>query len=381
MKVLVNASTLIVGGGIQVGVSFIQLAIKNEDFDWLFVVSLGIYNNLSLDLQNDERIICIKTPPSKIFSGKESRKIIKNITRSFQPDLIYSPGFPSYIRFKETEIGRYTNGWEVNAKPLPWHTIKGFSTVLKIKLAIYYRILWARRADYIETQTEAAKRGISKRAFFPIDKIKVIPNSPNQIFITNGQDVENGEVFNRKQIAFCLSAPYTHKNLDIIPYVAQELRSKFNVDLVFILTLPSDSNIWLEIEEKAKELKVEDLIQNVGILKLDECIAYYKLAKIVFLPTLLEIFSATYLEAMAMKVPIVTTDLEFAKDNCKDAAQFFKPGDPKDAAVKINDLLTNKELFINQIDTGLRVLNSYPSLDQKFNDLFDWFKLIIKNKK
>lgn len=380
-KVIVNATTLVVGGGIQVGISFIEQAIRNNEFKWLFLVSTGIYNNLSKEIKIDSRIICINTSPSKIISGYKSRTKIKQIVNDFNPDLIYSIGFPSYIRFKKPELGRYTNPWEINTGKLPWHTIPGFFNRVKIRLGILYRTLWARRADYLETQTESAQIGISKRVFYPFEKVFVIPNSPNSIFLKNGDQIINiDEIFKRDNVAFCIAAPYKHKNLEIIPLVANILKFKNKLSVKFVLTLPKDSNIWLNILSKANELNVNELIINIGPIKVSECVDFYNQSKIVFLPTLLEVFSATYLEAMAMKVPIITTDLDFAHDNCKQAALFYQPEDANDAANVIYRLINDKSLFFNQIKKGTEVLKTYPTLDEKYSMLFNHFKTIIKNE-
>jgi len=139
MKIIVNASTLVIGGGIQVGVSFKEHAIENTDFEWLFLVSKGIYENLNYKLKLDERIVCIVELPAKIVSWYKSRKIIKRYVNKFNPILIYSIGFPSYIRFRKIEIGRYTNPWEFNPKPLPWHIIDGLLNKLKIRLGGFWK--------------------------------------------------------------------------------------------------------------------------------------------------------------------------------------------------------------------------------------------------
>lgn len=381
MKVLLNATTLVVGGGIQIGVSFIQQVINDNRFSWKFLVSKGIYNTLSPEIRADERIICFEVSPAQLISGKDSRKQIKKIESEFQPDIVYSIGFPSYIKFKTKEIGRYTNPWEINPEPLPWHTIKGKLNVIKTKLGIYYRSFWAGKADYIETQTEAAKKGIITRIGFPEKRIKVFPNSPNRIFVERGKSIENlDKTFDGENIAFCLSAPYRHKNLDIVPYVAKNLRDKYKLDVKFILTIPQDGMLSKEIEETSKKLNVEDLIENVGVLKLNDCLSYYEKAKIVFLPTLLEIFSATFLEAMAMKRPIVTTDLDFSLDNCKEAAVYFKAGNAESASDKIFELLHDRQYFINQIKRGEKVLGNYPDNPTKYNELLNWFKLIINGE-
>lgn len=375
-RILVNASTLVVGGGVQIGKSFIEEACRCQKFDFMFLVSDGIYNNLSSELTESEKIRRIEIPPSRLFRGTASRKQIQAIERLFAPDLVYSLGFPSYIRFNSIEVGRYTNPWEINSPPLPWHTIPGYGNRVKTLLGILYRQMWARRADYLETQTEEAKAGIVKRLTYPAKRIKVVPNSPNRLFVEEGLKLDYGRTCQENMI-FCLSAPYEHKNLNLIPHVVACLRQQYQEEPVFILTLPPESDIWCNISETAKRLGCADRVQNVGILKVKECIKYYQRAKIVFLPTLLEIFSATYLEAMAMKVPIVTTDLSFAHDNCKNAALFFKPGSPEDAAMKIAALLKNKTLCEQQMHFGERILTSYPSTEEKYAELFAWFDQII----
>ena len=54
-----------------------------------------------------------------------------------------------------------------------------------------------------------------------------------------------------------------------------------------------------------------------------------------FLPTFLECFSASYAEAMLMKKPIITSNLGFAQNVCKDAAVYFDPCNPEDIIDKI----------------------------------------------
>ena len=47
------------------------------------------------------------------------------------------------------------------------------------------------------------------------------------------------------------------------------------------------------------------------------------------LPTLLESFSATYIEAMFHGKTILTSDLDFARDVCGEAAFYFDPLNPQ----------------------------------------------------
>lgn len=62
-----------------------------------------------------------------------------------------------------------------------------------------------------------------------------------------------------------------------------------------------------------------------------------------FLPTLLECFSASYPEAGFMKVPIFTSDLSFAKTICGEGAFYFNPMDCKNIASVITSAYKNPD--------------------------------------
>ena len=377
--ILVNAATLLIGGGIQVGLSFIEHAsrLKSGQLDFIFVVSQALYDSLSVDLQNDKRTILCPVSPAGILSGKKSRSFLKKIENDYKPDIIYSLGFPSYVRFATVEIGKYTNPWEINSPPLPWHTLT-FKQKVRMFLMIQYRLLWARRAKYFETQTAAAKIGIVKRLKVPGSCVKVIPNSPNPLFINEASLVrqrEPGEIIH----IFCLSAAYRHKNLDLIPKVALYLKTNNFPNCKFILTIPKDGEINKEIEAACLQLGVSDMVINTGPIKLQECLHWYKKADAVFLPTLLEVFSATYVEAMAMARPIVTTDLDFAHDVCGDAALYFKPADAVSAAEALIKLFNDKELSNQLTERGRKQLALFPNPEHKHQMIFDWLYSIAGN--
>ena len=119
IKLLINASTLRVGGGIQVATSFFKYfdSLNDPRFDLLGLVSTEINDELCL---NNINVIEIKNAsPAKLFKGRNSRKLIKKVEEDYMPDIVYSIGYPSYIKFNSIEIGRYTNPWEFYSE-LPW---------------------------------------------------------------------------------------------------------------------------------------------------------------------------------------------------------------------------------------------------------------------
>lgn len=88
-----------------------------------------------------------------------------------------------------------------------------------------------------------------------------------------------------------------------------------------------------------------------------------------FLPTLLECFSASYAEAMVMKKPILTSDLGFAHTVCKDAAVYFDPDDANDVAAKIIELMQFPEKQIELIEKGTKQLRQFGSAEDRAKEV------------
>ncbi len=86
-----------------------------------------------------------------------------------------------------------------------------------------------------------------------------------------------------------------------------------------MVTLPKDGSNWLEIQQLAAKLGVEECLYNHGPVPVTDGPQLYQTCDFLLLPTILETFSGTYPEAMAMGLPIITTDLDFAHEICQDA--------------------------------------------------------------
>ncbi len=378
-KILVNATTLVVGGGVQIGISFVEYAARLDcgEFNLLFCLSRNVYDGLPGELRSDTRVVAFDVSPARIVSGHSTRAHLKRLERSFRPDIVYTLGLPSYIRFKSPEVGRYTNPWEIEPTRMAWSSIP-LRERLQVWLKSRYRRWWACRAAFFETQTESAKSGIMRRLRVPGERIVVIPNAPNPVFITASEPVVPKPEDACLRI-FCLAAAYRHKNLGIIPHVADRLRRRIpQVPFKFLLTVPHDNRIGKEIARSCRNLGLEEIVENVGQIKMSECVRRYKESDIVFLPTLLEVFSATYVEAMAMARPIVTTDLDFAHDVCGDAALYYSPDSADDAADAIARLALDPGLRQAHAEKGRLRLETFPAPQMKHRMVMDWLGKVVQ---
>ncbi|WP_083836560.1 glycosyltransferase [Nitritalea halalkaliphila] len=106
-------------------------------------------------------------------------------------------------------------------------------------------------------------------------------------------------------------------------------------------------------------------IHYLGHVSIETCPTLYEKSNFVFLPTLLESFSATYAEAMKMGKVLITSDLPFARGICEDAAIYVDPLNPKDIADKILELVKYPEKYAIYINAGFSRLKHFNNAQSR----------------
>ncbi len=108
--------------------------------------------------------------------------------------------------------------------------------------------------------------------------------------------------------------------------------------------------------------KFQDQIVNVGRLAQHELSSYYCHSTALLLPTLLESYTATYLEAMRFDCPVLTSDMDFAREVCGAAALYFDPWNVDSMADAIIRLRSNPSLQEDLRHQGReRIKQDFPS--------------------
>ena len=159
-----------------------------------------------------------------------------------------------------------------------------------------------------------------------------------------------------------VASPSKHKNFGIIVDIIRYLRKTYpNFKVRFVLTCKYEQ--WPLADD------VMESVVYVGKTDVSECPHLYNQADIMFMPTLLECFSATYPEAMRMGVPIVTTDLEFARGLCGDAACYYSAIEAEAAAEAIYKVSCDKEYAKRLVDNGKEQLKSFDNYEQRTKKL------------
>ncbi len=122
-----------------------------------------------------------------------------------------------------------------------------------------------------------------------------------------------------------LARYYPHKGMETLADMMDRYRDELS-DVAIVLTIAEEQHVnAARLLDSIRERHLEDRVVNVGPLNQDQLAEYYSACDGLVMPTRLESFSGTYLESMHFGVPILTSDLDFAREVCGDAAIYFDP--------------------------------------------------------
>lgn len=376
MHILINASTLKAGGGLQVADSFLSQIGNFPEHVFLVLLSpqLAYLQRTLSDYPNvSTRVYDTKATLLAIVSGKSV--FLDNLVKEYTIEVAFTifgpplwrPRIPHVVGFARPQL-MYPDSpffkqmsWSKRLKSFVWERIK----LHNFKIC----------SDEFIVETRDIEKRLSQ--FLPKVRIHTVTNNANQIFLFPRQW--------DKSIAlapFCgftlltISANHSHKNLSIIPKVIERL---IDIDPGFSFRFV----ITVTEEELPISAEYKPYIVFLGKTSVHQCPYLYEQADAMFLPTLLECFSASYPEAMYMKCPIITSDLPFAHSLCGEGAFYFDPLDSKDIAEKILDLAQDRSIRESLVAKGMEQLKFFDTFDvraKKYIKVIEESKINITNE-
>ena len=384
MNILINViNARNIGGGFQVVFNFI---IKTQEFvrddvDWYYAVSERLDSFISDDFKGkiakDHYFVY---PDQPDFKGtyKRVKRELRELEDRINPDVVYSPLSPGYFFFKHKEVMRFANAWSTNATSYAWKTMPFKAKVRTYVYNIMQRAL-LRKAKYIITQTETVRGGLLRVTGLPADRVKVVPNVlPAVLQDINPMPLEADAHW----IDFAaVGGQMPHKNFEIIPDVLVILDKKYHIQNVrFQTTLPVDSDVWARIEQALKTEQLEERVVNHGNMRLTELAKLYRSCRFCFLPSVLETFSASTIEAMYFDLKTVASDLSFNTEVMQDACLYFEPMNAESAAGQIAKLIANKGLQDELSIKMKKRLKNYTDFKKYYNDTVDYLVKVARNE-
>ena len=302
---------------------------------------------------------------------RETKKIEKEV----KPNVIFTTFGPSYHKSNFPKIVGFAFGQMLYTNS-PFYNQLSFLQQLKYKLLIFLKKkAFINNADALVFETENArlifkqKTGYKKNTF-------TVHNTLNVIF-NKKEEWLNLPIEKTQLDILCLTANYPHKNLSIIPKLIEEIQKE-------ALKLNFKVHISLKKEELNFDNQYDNYINYLGSVSLAQLPSLYQQMDVLLMPSLLETFSTTYLEAMAMRIPIVASDMPFSRDICAEAALYCSPLKAEEYAEKI--LLLHKNIGIRDklIQKGEQNLKRFgTSIDRtkKYVEIIEQIAINNENKK
>lgn len=327
-SIVVNATNLHYGGGIQVATSLImELSSKEYSRPGLqILISSEVAENLSKREVDWSRFASVEVlDVHGVFRG---RSVLSK--RLKQADAVFTVFGPLYLWSKpRLSIVGFAQPWIIYPENDAYRKLSLLSRLrTRIKFALQ-RETFRHSSDYIFVEADHVRDRLIRRGIFEANQVFIVPNCLNDVFFIR-EDWETIEVPKRDhRLRFGLvTRDYPHKNLDVLPTIRSILSVDHGLDVDFLITLTEEE--WSRRSESFRGSLI-----NVGPLTISQCPSFYESLDGVIFPSLLECFSATPLEAMYMRKPLFASDRPFVRDFCGDYPWYFDPNSPQDAAKQI----------------------------------------------
>ncbi|MBO4827654.1 MAG: glycosyltransferase [Prevotella sp.] len=195
-------------------------------------------------------------------------------------------------------------------------------------------------------------------------KVYTVTNYYNQVFDVPSQwsrTIKLPEFHGATVLS--ISSNGAWKNMKITADIARFFVTHYpSFQFRFVMTLSEDEAIFVTDD-------IKEHFCLIGKVDVSECPNLYEQADVMFMPSLMECFTATYPEAMRMEVPIVTTDLTYAHGLCGEAACYYDAMSAKAAADAIYMVATVKDYAQKLVSNGQKQLLKFDNYEQRTEKL------------
>lgn len=364
-KIIINTANLKKGGSLQVALSFIKEAGKrSEEFHILLgKASMSLVTGEMREYPNCIFYDIDIVPTDSPGSLKRFRKELDRIEREVMPRAVITVFGPCYWKPAAPHIMGFANGYLLYEDSPFFKLWKGHRSIPYRLKKLYHRHLLRKETEHYWIETEDAKQRLATFIGKPASAITVASNNCSDYFYASEYEPFGGLPERRRFRFIYIAAYYPHKNIEIIPRVLAQL-DELKVEAEFVITISRE-------EYDRHTALHHPAIINIGPVHPKYCPALYRSADAVFMPSMLETFSAVYPEAMYMGKPIITSDLSFAKDICGDAALYYHFDSPSEAARKISELISDSSLRERLIANGKKRLAQFDRPDQRFAKILE----------
>jgi len=345
MRIAVLAHNLSAGGGRYLGEFIVSLLLRERPRD-VFLVTCPERGWRALPENSNARVISAGVSfSSPLKRSWREAAVLRREVKRFHPDVVFAVGnfgllhppcrqlilvHQSHLVYDRQHYGPLSLWARLN---------------LLLKKSYFSRQLL--HTETVLCQTEVMAARVRDRYGFR-GALAILPNvlTPNHDKAESPSAETTALVESQPsdlRLAF-VTRYYPHKNLEGLVQAFAEHSSELHGVTVFLTLDRSGADGGGVVLKRIAASPATNHIVNLG--PIPQSAVGWLLPRVdgVIVPTLLESFSASYLEAMQHGKPILTSDLDFARCVCGDAASYFDPWDAASMAAAIRRIRDDEPL-------------------------------------
>jgi len=365
-SILINGISAKSGGGKSILANFLTLLSLRDNKEKFVVIVPDDKEYLEYSRES-VHVIPLKNSNLHLFRFYFStiRKIIRNYNVSVIFNLadIIAPVPTRQIYLFDWPFALYPHS-------IAWKKL-GKKEWLFRKVKLYLIRRWIHLPVLIIAQTKVSAEKIKQ--IFAVTNVEIVPNAVSVDNLTGGQPRDFALPKNRIRFLY-LTKYYPHKNIEIFIPLARIIQQR-GLPYSLIITIDEHQHAGAKkILDKIKNENLGDSIINVGPVRMDHVPSLYQQVDALLMPSLLESFSGTYVEALYHGKPIFTSNLDFARAVCDKAAFYFDPLNAHSIIDSIGSAFNDPDLIGANVSLGRERLNSLLT----WREAFDKFIAIIE---
>ena len=360
MRLIINTASADRGGSIQVALSFLEECKGISEHQYFVFLSPNLQKQVDLESfpENFRFYEMDQRPSSRVFSMRPMSRLFTQLEAEIQPDCVFTTSGPAYWRPQAPHLIGYNLPHYIYRDSPFWQRVQFRDRLLFNLKGLLIRWFFRRDGDAYVVQTDDVNKRLEQ--FLGKTGAHTVSNTCSSAYRVRKHFPDNLPLRREGEFrVLTVSALYIHKNLEIIREVVRELRLRGFSGVKFILTIPQSDYDTVFGDDYLSE------VITVGPVPPVECPSLYEECDAMFLPTLLECFSASYPEAMMMQKPILTSDLGFARTVCGESALYFDPLDAADIADKFESLVGSPDRQASLIKLGIERVQCFNSPGQR----------------
>lgn len=258
--------------------------------------------------------------------------MLSNEIRKAKPEVFYSPSFMPPVAFSTPYI-------------FTVHDLMHLFYYSKMHRVYYQQVIsrLAKKAQKVITVSEFSKQQLVELLGIKSDLIRVIYNGVDPSFALNTEKHDIGR-------PYLLYVGNRRKNKNLAAMLVGFAQAKIPKDFIFLLT----GNPNPELIVLLSKLRISNRVRFLGFVEEAELPKLYRGAYATMFVSLMEGFGLPVIESMASGTPVLTSNESSLPEIAGDAALCVSPYDVEAITDGINRLVSEKELYNNFVEKGLR---------------------------